>query len=422
MLFIYELWNIFTEMAPYLLFGFLIAGVLSVLIRPESVEKHLGGQGVWPIIKAAVLGVPLPLCSCGVIPVSASLRRHGAGRGAFIAFLISTPQTGVDSVLVTLSLLGPVFAVFRPLIALISGIVGGLLCSGEPPGEKEGDVPERCTDDCCDEERGSRFKRIITYGFVTLPRDIGFSLLVGLVLSALISVLVPNDFFVGRLGSGIVGMLLMLVLGIPVYVCATASIPIAAALMIKGVSPGAALVFLMTGPATNAANLAMIYRVTSGKTLLRYLTAVAGSALAAGFFFDYVLKISPPFSAASDMEMGSGALGNVFGLVLLAVLLYSIVGAKRKQNPGHEDLEHGSHGHTSAEEIVLEVNGMSCSHCADTVRKSLMEAPGVQSVDVDLKSGRTVITGNHLEIDSLICTIRELGYTACETNLFQGDN
>jgi len=257
---IVEFWRVLGEMSPYLLFGFLVAGVLSVVVRPETVERHLGGHGLWPIVKASAFGVPLPLCSCGVIPVAASLRKHGASRGATTSFLISTPQTGVDSIFVTLSLLGPVVAIFRPIAALVSGVIGGSVVSlSQGDDVSSSRAEEKCQDVCCTGDTGrGKFLRILSYGFVTLPRDIARAIIVGLALAGIISVLVPSDFFAGALGQGITGMLVMMAFGIPVYVCATASVPIAAALIAKGASPGAAIVFLMTGPATNAAAIATI--------------------------------------------------------------------------------------------------------------------------------------------------------------------
>ena len=214
---------------------------------------------MWPVIKASLLGVPLPLCSCGVIPVAASLRRHGASRGATTAFLLSTPQTGVDSIVVTYSLMGGLFALIRPVVAFITGLVGGWLVdalAGQDYGNATGVNPSApCAGECCalSVRRQNRLVRALHYGFVTLPRDIGKALVVGLIISGVIAAFVPDDFFAGVFGTGLVGMLIMMAVGMPLYVCATGSVPVAAALMMKGVSPGAALVFLMTGPATNAA-------------------------------------------------------------------------------------------------------------------------------------------------------------------------
>ena len=187
-------WQVWCEMAPYLLAGFVVAGVLSIFISADWVERHLGRRGLSSVWKASLLGVPLPLCSCGVIPVAASMRRHGASRAAVTAFLISTPQTGVDSIAATYALLGPVFAVFRPVAALISGMFGGVLVVllGESKQEQAAEeaAPPPCTEPCC---RGNRSRpallRALGYGLVTLPRDVGGALLLGVLIAGAMGVL-----------------------------------------------------------------------------------------------------------------------------------------------------------------------------------------------------------------------------------------
>ena len=320
-----DFWATIIEMAPYLLFGFFAAGALSVLVSQRMVERHLGGRGFWPLFKASLFGVPLPLCSCSVIPVSMSLRKHGASKGATIAFLLSTPQTGVDSILVTLSLLGPVFAIFRPFAALATGLVGGTLVDifGHAGGA-ESKPPEKCTDECCSSEKTSKVVKGLKYGFVTLPRDIGRAMLVGLAVAAFISALVPNDFFAEKLGTGIFAMLAMMALGIPVYVCATASVPVAAALMMKGLTPGAALVFLMTGPATNAASFVTIWKVMGRGTAITYLAAVAGCALLSGMLLDFLAAGAHFEIAAHSHEMLPVWVKYASAAVLLIVLAYAL--------------------------------------------------------------------------------------------------
>ncbi|HUV41978.1 MAG TPA: permease, partial [Sedimentisphaerales bacterium] len=208
---IVDFWGTVAEMSPYLLFGFFAAGLLSVVISQRLVEKHLGGTGLWPLVKASLFGVPLPLCSCSVIPVSMSLHKHGAAKGPTLSFLLSTPQTGVDSILVTLSLLGPLFAVFRPVAAFVTGIIGGGLVNLFDPTnatlqEKSG--PENCPHCRSDNKILTGLK----YGFVTLPRDIGKAMLLGLLVAAVISALVPEGYFAEKLGTGIVPMLVMMAL------------------------------------------------------------------------------------------------------------------------------------------------------------------------------------------------------------------
>jgi uncharacterized membrane protein YraQ (UPF0718 family) len=287
---IIDFWNTVVEMSPYLLFGFFVAGILSVLVSQRIVEKHLGGRGILPLIKASLFGIPLPLCSCGVIPVSMSLHKHGASKGSTISFLLSTPQTGVDSIFVTLSLLGPVFAIFRPLAALATGLVGGL--SVNLFGRNKGIdnlARTKCDDECCQDAKfAKRMVNGFKYGFITLPHDIGRPILLGLVIAALITAIVPDGFFAEKLGTGILPMLVMMVLGIPVYVCATASVPVTAAMILKGLTPGAALVFLMTGPATNAAGFVTIWKELGPRTAIIYMLTVAGCAILSGILLDYV--------------------------------------------------------------------------------------------------------------------------------------
>ena len=270
-----ESWGVLGQMAPYLLFGFVIAGALSVWVSPAWVERRLGGQGLRGVFLASLLGVPLPLCSCGVIPVSASIRRHGAGRGATTAFLISTPQTGVDSIAVTYAMFGWLYAVFRPLAALATGMVGGVLAQlVEPDGAKPDghrSAPSPCREACCTTDGGSRAIQAVRYGLVTLPRDIGLPLLIGVVIAGAIGALVPPQALQPYLGGGVVAILLAMAAGLPIYVCATASVPLAAGLMHLGASPGAALAFLIAGPATNAATLSVVWKLLGRRTVAVYL-------------------------------------------------------------------------------------------------------------------------------------------------------
>ena len=328
-----DFWATIAEMSPYLLFGFLVAGILSILISQPLVERHLGGKGIWPLLKASLFGVPLPLCSCGVIPVSVSLHKHGASKASTISFLLSTPQTGADSILVTLSLLGPLFAVFRPLAAFVTGIIGGGLVSIFDRGEEnENRSQPECSDACCSGEKKS--KKIIgglRYGFVALPRDIGRAMLIGLVVAAFISVLVPDDYFAEKLGTGIFAMVVMMFLGIPVYVCATASVPVAAALILKGgVTPGAALVFLMTGPATNAASFVTIWKTLGSRTAITYLLTVAGCALAGGILLDFIAG-GMDFNVISRTGwMLPPVIKHISAVILIVVLAVGAISKKKE--------------------------------------------------------------------------------------------
>ena len=328
---IIDFWATVAEMSPYLLFGFLVAGILSVLISQRVVEKHLGGKGIWPLVKASLFGVPLPLCSCGVIPVSMSLHKHGASKASAISFLLSTPQTGADSIFVTLSLLGPLFAVFRPVAAFITGIIGGSLINVfDKEQEKKGQKPQERTEQCCRGNQNKKIVRGLKYGFVTLPRDIGRAMLVGLAIAAVISALIPDGYFAEKLGTGIFAMVVMMFLGIPVYVCATASVPVAAALILKGLTPGAAIVFLMTGPATNAASFVTIWKTLGSRTAITYLLTVAGCALLSGILLDYIAAGLDFEVATRPATMLPSAIKYASAIVLITILAVGAISKKKE--------------------------------------------------------------------------------------------
>ena len=366
------------------------------------------------MFKAALFGVPLPLCSCGVIPVAASLRRHGASRAATSAFLISTPQTGVDSIMVTFSLLGPVLAVFRPIAALVGGIWGGtlVLLFGEH-GVNGQPEPVVCTDACCaPDAKGSRLFRAIHHAFVTLPADISRSLLVGLGIAVIITTALPAQAVSEYLGKGVVQYLVMMALGIPVYVCATASVPVAAALIVKGVSPGAALVFLMTGPATNAAAIATIWRVMGRKTALLYLLAVASSALAAGVVLDLFFKPEIATTVTHVHEFLPQWLNEASAVALLGLLGFGLWRSYARPvapTTAKEPVE------GTQETLTLSIEGMTCTHCVETVREALLEEPGVSQVDVTLKPPRAVVSGIGLDPEKMKHAVEEAGYDVTGT-------
>jgi uncharacterized membrane protein YraQ (UPF0718 family)/copper chaperone CopZ len=391
-------------MAPYLLFGFALAGLLSQLITPETVEKHLGKPGFWTTLKASLLGVPLPLCSCGVIPVSASLRRHGASRGATTAFLISTPQTGVDSILATYGLLGPVVAVFRVVAAFLSGLLGGFLVDSF--GEKETGKGFAPANGHGDSEMGDK-KGILPalhYGFVTLPMSIGNALIVGMLIAGVLSAAIPDGSIPAWLGAGFLGMLAMLALGVPMYVCATASIPVAAAMVAKGVSPGAALVFLMTGPATNAATVGVLWRALGKRSAILYVAVVAVSALASGLLFNALF-------AGETIAQGHGGHAGMLPQWLKfcsAIVLIGLVTIPRFWPSKSCSCE------TSGDEqgLELDVTGMTCQHCADSARKAALSCSGVTSARVDLKGGKVHVTGENPVASELEAALSKVGFQA----------
>lgn len=422
-------WVVLAEMAPYLLLGFFFAGVLSILISAEWVERHLGGRGLGQVFKASLFGVPLPLCSCGVLPVGASLRRQGASRGATTAFLLSTPQTGVDSIAVTYALLGPFIAVVRPLAALVTGFAGGALvhvADGRDGDANGAAVPSgagksSCSlEGCCEGEPAHRhsFVDALRYGFVTLPRDIGKALLVGVALSGVISALIAPDTLRAYLGGGIVPMLAAMAIGIPLYVCATASTPIAASLIVAGLSPGAALVFLITGPATNSASLVTLWKVLGRRATILYLVTVAVGALATGIAVDALFGSGlVPLSALVDAAAASAPahehhhvggvgwwIGRISAVVLLVVVAYALWWPRRKPAEVEAAVD------DNLDVLRLEVRGMHCASCAASVTRALSGIAGVEKVQVLLDEGTATLRGRGFSIEQAEEAVRSLGF------------
>lgn len=311
-------WGVTEAMAPYLLLGFFISGLLRIGLTPAWVRRHMGRPGLWQILKSSLIGVPLPLCSCGVIPVGLSLRKQGASRGATAAFLASTPQTGVDSIAATWSLLGPVVSVVRIVAAFASGLLAGVLVEAAYPPEKPAvEAPP----DPANAARAPWWKRMWEHGFVTLPRDMARPFLLGILIAGLMTVLVPPGFFQERVAAGWLGYLIMLAVGIPLYVCSTGSIPIAVGFVHMGFSPGAALVFLVAGPATNAATITTLWTRIGKKGTMLYLIAIAVCALAAGWVTDSWLTTS--LSATVSHHMGHGE-GGGFNPVAAAAAVFML--------------------------------------------------------------------------------------------------
>ena len=413
-----QFWTVLREMAPYLLFGFLAAGILSLLISPEWVQRHLGHRGIKSVFKAALFGVPLPLCSCGVIPVAVSMRRHGASRGATVAFLISTPMTGVDSIVVTYSLMGSVFAIFRPVAALVAGVLGGTLTEWlhkPAPADASGRAEppaEACTDPCCaPTPRGGKLRAMLEYAFITLPRDLGWSLVGGLLVAAAITALVPPGVLQPYLGGGVGSMLLMMLLGIPVYVCATASVPVGAALIYAGASPGAVLVWLMTGPASNAATIATVWKVLGAKTALIYLFSIAATSLAAGLAMDWFFQVEMPHAHdGHPHEMLPMWLQDASAVALLAIMAWAILSPLRGRPHKHGAPAEPGPAEVGMQTLELAVTGMTCGHCAATVRSALAGAAGVQAVEVDQPAGKATVRGRDLDRAALAKAVESAGF------------
>ncbi|MDX1503005.1 MAG: SO_0444 family Cu/Zn efflux transporter [Thermoanaerobaculia bacterium] len=326
------------EAAPYLLLGLLMAGLVHVLMPQRLIQRWMGKPGMGGVVRAALIGVPLPVCSCGVVPITVELRRKGASQPAALSFLTTTPESSVDSIVFTWGLMGPLFAVARPIAAFLTAIVGGLgamlfLKEGEIPAEAPAAEPcgECAPSAGFDPPAGAPARRrlwrdvlrpAIEYGFVELLDDLAFWLVLGILIAGLLTGLLPSDLADRGLGAGIVPMLLLLVVGIPLYMCASASTPIAAALLAKGVGPGAALVFLLAGPATNAATVVLLSKTFGGRFVRVYLGSVILTALACGIAFEILVGPAAALAAplAEGLESGPDLL-HILCAALLTVLL-----------------------------------------------------------------------------------------------------
>lgn len=343
MLFFSHFYQLFLESAPWLIFGLALAGIMKTCLPMNWMHQQLGGHDIKTTLKAAFIGAPLPLCSCGVIPAAIGLRRAGASKAATSSFLVSTPETGVDSISVSYVMLGPFMAIIRPIAAIFSAILAGL-CVGslearKKPSYATQETPAKhqvsccassnsvtpkfthhmtasCLDDkkasssnsCCStikqentsatcgnakktNQSNSLFQKMkagLRFSSTNLVDDISIWLMIGIGFAAFVQAYLPNNFL-AQWGDGILAMLIMVIISVPMYICATASTPIAAGLLLAGVSPGAVLVFMMAGPATNIATLGVIGKEMGRRTLLGYLIGVIGGALIFGYLINFLV-------------------------------------------------------------------------------------------------------------------------------------
>ena len=390
------MWSTLVQLAPWLLIGAAVAGLLHAVLPRNFVSRQLRGGG--GVFKAVLVGVPLPLCSCGVIPAGLGLKRDGAGDGAALGFLISTPQTGVDSIFVSATFLGWPFAIFKVLAAGVTGLIGGWWTESRAASEplpSEDATPAETLD-----------RRGLSTAFphaLELLRSIWRWILFGIVVSAAIDVLVPSELLVAWGQMGTLGAsLAVLLVSLPLYVCATASVPIAASLVAGGMPVGAALVFLMAGPATNVATIGAIYRAFGRRVLAIYLSVIIVGSVGFGWLFDRFFGAWESELMAHDH---SAALWEVGAAVLLvALMLYfsfeEIRGWQRRRSaadPGGLD------------EYTLSVSGMTCNGCVQSLDRAVRQLPDVEAVEVRLDPGEVSVFGR-VDEDRLRDAIRRAGF------------
>ncbi|MCB0477021.1 MAG: permease [Crocinitomicaceae bacterium] len=379
---IFEFWGLLVEMAPYLLLGFLFAGLLNGLIPKKYIVKHLGKSNFSSVVKAAIFGIPLPLCSCGVIPTGISFRDHGASNGATISFLTSTPQTGVDSILATYSLMNWPWAVIKPIVALFSGVISGLVVNqvASEVQPKEVFKEEEASD------KKGWFDRIFRYAFIDFMSDISRWLLLGLFLAALIAVFIPDELFQTSLSDPYLNMGIMLIASIPVYVCATGSIPIAATLLLKGMNPGAVLVFLLAGPATNLATITVIWKSMGKKIALIYV----GGLMILSIFFGIIIDQFFGFLDLDSLAIAEGHHNHeeisVFGYIMASILSGLLIFVEVKKLLPAKKIK-------AISVKKFKVEGMTCNHCKASVENVIFELGNVKEVVADPNSDTVQVDG-----------------------------
>jgi len=409
--FLAEIWKILLELSPYLFLGAALASLLKVFLPAGFVSHHIGAPNFKSVLKAVLAGVPMPLCSCGVIPAAIGLKKDGASNGAAVGFMISTPQTGLDSVLVTASFLGWPFALFTVVATFLTGLFGGQFVNwfGGRGTAADTTAPGKEGESCRLTGHHSRFYQFWDYGVNDLIGGVYRYLVVGIVAAALISLLIPPAAVANfPVLQGGLGMLAMLAVAIPLYVCTTGSVPIAASLVHAGFPIGSALVFLIAGPATNTATIGAVYRVFGRRITLIYLAVIIAGSLAFGLFFQHLFAAQgaamahhevAPYSWRWFVDVGAAT---ALSVLILRWTFLDFRSWFRKVRDGRKAVV--------LPEVRLNVLGMTCNKCAGHVKHDLEALPGVEWVDVRLDGGVVVVRGRALDREALVAAIEKAGY------------
>jgi len=397
-----EIWKLTLEMAPYLLLGFLVAGLLSVVLPKDKVSRHLSGNSTASVSKAALIGMPLPLCSCGVIPVTAHLEKQGASRGSVLSFLISTPTSGIDSIFATYALLGPLLAIMRPIASIFGGIATGILENRLSTDDHNSPDVNQAVAEVDNRPLSEKLRSGIRYGFDDLVADTAKWLVIGLVLGGILSYILPATLAGTYLANPWFSYPLMLIVGIPIYVCTTGSIPIAASMIFNGMSPGAGFVFLFAGPASNTATLSFVAGKLGRKTTILYVLSIIVWSVFFGLLIDFIWNLS-----GQDI----GLLGHHHELlpawlkILSAVLMIGLI--VRTWVPS-------STTEISESNCELTVEDMNCEHCRKSISTALETIDGVREYAVDLETKRVSVAGT-ASPSEVAAVITKAGYTVSET-------
>lgn len=401
--------HLICEMSPYLLLGFFLSGLMHAFIPGRFYGRYLAAGKFSSVVNATLFGIPLPLCSCGVIPTAMSLRKEGASRGAVVSFLIATPQTGVDSIIATYGLMGLPFAIVRPLAALCTALFGGSLAT---LGDKNTKIEQEVHETKVATENKTfttRLKEALHYGFVEMMQDIGRWLVLGLVVAAIITICVPDEWFTVLNGNTWASMLLVLLIAVPMYICATGSIPVAVALMMKGLTPGAALVLLMAGPACNLASILVVRKVLGVKTMLIYMVSIVAGAVVFGSIVDYLQFnnitdfLSQLITTDACCMMSNSWFEILAGIVLLALLFNALVIERYFKNKSNNN-------NIKKENMkVYHIEGMNCNHCRASVEKAILGVEGVTSATVNLQTKEAQVEGT-ATFEEISKAVDEVGF------------
>jgi uncharacterized membrane protein YraQ (UPF0718 family)/copper chaperone CopZ len=402
--YISNVWATTLELSLWLLLGLLIAGILHVFVSDKFIIKHLGSnKGFISIFKAVLFGVPMPLCSCGVIPAALGIKKQGAGDGAAIGFLISTPQTGVDSIMVSASMLGFPFAIFKVISAFLIGLFGGSWAQFTENSQNT--ISPKTNDDDTPEAKRD-FNDIFKFAIDDLLKMIWKWLVIGILVSSALTTFLPANFFQNYLPDNeLLSMLVALIISLPMYVCATASVPVAAALIHAGMPTGAALVFLMAGPASNIATIGAVYRAFGLKKLMIYLTSIAVGSIISGILFDKIItnKILMPQMIHHSSDSLLKTISAIVLLLLIARFLFKEIRYKLKELKSRNISK-------NMQKINLKVTGMKCKNCVSHLKEELLILDGIATVDISLETSSVVIEGQEIELSLITEIVAKQGY------------
>lgn len=412
-----ELWIILTELAPYLFLGSFIATLLKFRLPPGFISAHLGQPSLISVMKSVFLGVPMPLCSCGVIPAAISLKKSGASNGSVVGFMISTPQTGADSLLISASFLGWPMALYMMAVTFCSGLIGGILVHWLAPFTRgKEDVRAGGEEAACSlssaSAAGPRWRQYYHYAVDELIGGVYRYLIIGILVSAAISLAVPPDAL-SRIPAlqGVTGMLAVLAVAVPLYVCSNGSVPIAASLIRAGMPAGSALVFLMAGPATNFATIGSVYRILGRRVMLIYLAAILSLSVGAGLLYQHTWGGLTTAHVALHRHQDEAGVFQIVSALSALFLLFLMVRWSLLDFQIWLRERFNRRAAATLPELVLQVDGMTCMNCAAHLKRDLEKVPGVVRVEVNLEKGSARLWGRNLDRDLLAQAVCQAGYT-----------